>query len=224
MRWCIQSDEESVLFGAERGCAEFEQRLLRFDAPGSDQGPSADDEVLYVLRGRGTATIGGEPARLARGTAVYVAAGSSWRVDEADGLELLSVLVRDPLPAANGARHAVVGVDEVEVGEATAGRMFRLLVPCPSATQFVGYIPPGRAPDHYHRYDEVVYVLEGNGALHIDGESTPLRPGSCVHLPAKLVHSLENHGPGEMQVLGVFRPAGSPAEAYYPDGTPAVQY
>jgi hypothetical protein len=25
-----------------------------------------------------------------------------------------------------------------------------------------------------------------------------------------------------MQVLGVFRPAGSPAEAYYPDGTPAV--
>ena len=27
---------------------------------------------------------------------------------------------------------------------------------------------------------------------------------------------------GEMQVLGVFRPAGSPAEAYYPDGTKAV--
>ena len=65
MRWCIQSDEENVLFGAERGCAEFEQRILRFDAPGGDQGPSADDEVLYVLRGRGTATIGGEPARLA---------------------------------------------------------------------------------------------------------------------------------------------------------------
>jgi hypothetical protein len=25
-----------------------------------------------------------------------------------------------------------------------------------------------------------------------------------------------------MQVVGVFRPAGSPAEAYYPDGTPAA--
>jgi hypothetical protein len=35
------------------------------------------------------------------------------------------------------------------------------------------------------------------------------------------VHCLENVGPGEMQVLGVFRPAGSPAEAYYPDGTQA---
>lgn len=224
MRWCIQSDEEDVLFGAERGCAEFEQRVLRFDGPGGAETPGTDDEVLYVLRGSGTATVGGEPARLAPGTAVYAAAGSSWHIDEADGLELLSVLVRDPQPANGSAQHAVVGVNDVEAGEATAGRMFRLLVPCPSATQFVGYIPPGRAPDHYHLYDEVVYVLEGNGALHIGGESTPLRAGSCIHLPAKLVHSLENHGPDEMQVLGVFRPAGSPAEAYYPDGTPALQY
>lgn len=223
MRWCIQSDEESMLFGAERGCAEFEQRVLRFDGSGGGETPATDDEVLYVIRGAGTATVGGEPARLATGMAVYVAAGSTWRVDEADGLELLSVLVHNPLPA-NGVRHAVVGVNDVEPGEATAGRMFRLLVPCRSATQFVGYIPPGRAPDHYHLYDEVVYVLEGDGALHIGGESTSLRPGSCIHLPANLVHSLENEGPGEMQVLGVFRPAGSPAEAYYPDGTPALQY
>jgi oxalate decarboxylase/phosphoglucose isomerase-like protein (cupin superfamily) len=49
-----------------------------------------------------------------------------------------------------------------------------------------------------------------------------LSAGSCIHLPARLIHCLENHGPGEMQVLGVFRPAGSPAEAYYPDGSAAV--
>jgi len=222
MRWCLQSDAEGVLFGDERGCAEFEQRLLRFDGPNA-RDPSGDDEVLYVLRGRGSATVGGERAELEAGTAVYIAAGGAWSVHEADGLELLSVVVRDPLPA-NGARAAVVSVDDAEAGEATSGRMFRLLAPCPSATQFVGYIPPGRAPDHYHRYDEVVYVLEGTGALHIDGESEPLRPGSCIHLPATLVHSLENFGPGEMQVLGVFRPAGSPAEAYYPDGSLAYQY
>jgi len=222
MRWCVQSDEENVLFGPERGCAEFEQRLLRFDGGGHDSTPSADDEVLFVLRGRGAGTVDGERAELLPETAVYVAAGSRWSIEEADGLEILSVLVHDPLPAGVG--HAVVGLEEVEPGEATAGRMFRLLAPCPSATQFVGYIPPGRAPDHYHLYDEVVYVLEGEGALHIDGESAPLRAGSCIHLPAKLVHALENRGPGEMRVLGVFSPEGSPAEAYYLDGSRAYQY
>lgn len=221
MRWCVQSDEENVLFGASRGCAELDQRLLRIGAGDHEEAPKADDEVLYVLRGRGGAVVDGATVALAPGTAVYAAAGTAWTVDGGGGLELLSVLVRDPLPA-NGARHAVVAVDGVDAGEATAGRMFRLLAPCPSATQFVGYIPPGRAPDHFHRYDEVVYVLVGTGTLHIGGETAPLRPGSCIHLPATLVHSLENEGPGEMQVLGVFRPAGSPAEAYYPDGTAAT--
>lgn len=222
MRYCIQSEDEETLFGPGRGCAEFEQRLLRFDGPAQSEA-SADDEIAYVLRGGGSATVAGERVELRPGTALYVAAGTRWSVDETDGMELLSVLVHDPLPA-DGGTHAVVAIDEVEAGEATAGRMFRLLAPCPSATQFVGYIPPGRAPDHYHRYDEVVYVLDGDGALHIDGESVPLRRGSCIHLPKTLVHSLENYGPGEMQVLGVFRPAGSPAEAYYVDGTPAYQY
>lgn len=220
MQWCIQADEGTALFGPARGCREFEQHVLRFDGT-EENARSSHDEVLYVLAGSGTATVGGEQARLGRGSAVYVAAGTSRRIDEASELEVLSVLVRDPLPA-DGTTHAIVALDDVDAGEATAGRMFRLLAPCPSATQFVGYIPLGRAPDHFHRYDEVVYVLQGMGALHIDGESAQLRPGSCIYLPARLVHALENDGPEHMQVLGVFRPAGSPAEAYYPDGTPAV--
>jgi mannose-6-phosphate isomerase-like protein (cupin superfamily) len=219
MRWCVNPGE-SPLFGRARGCDEFEQEILRFSGPSEARASADDDEVLYVLGGAGLAEIGGEHAQLAAGTAAYVRRGTPWQILEADGLEILSVLVRDPL--AGDATHAVVGVDDVETGTATAGRQFRLLAPCASVTQFVGYIPVGRAPDHFHKYDEVVYVLEGEGALHIDGETAPLTAGSCVHLPARLVHCLENTGPGEMQVLGVFRPAGSPAEAYYPDGTKAV--
>jgi mannose-6-phosphate isomerase-like protein (cupin superfamily) len=223
MRWATQPGE-SPLFGSKRGCDEFEQRILRFDGVSDEQSNEADDEVLYVLAGGGRGTFGGDPADLSPGMAAYVARGSSWRIDTADGLEVLSVLVRDPLPA-NGSTHAVVAVDSVESGVATAGRQFRLLATpdlgCSSVTQFVGYIPVVRAPDHFHKYDEVVYVLEGEGTLHVDGETAPLHAGSCVHLPAGLVHCLENVGPGEMRVLGVFRPAGSPAEAYYPDGTQA---
>jgi mannose-6-phosphate isomerase-like protein (cupin superfamily) len=223
MRWATQPGE-SPLFGSKRGCNEFEQRILRFDGASDEHANETDDEVLYVLAGGGRGTFGGESAALSPGTAAFVAHGSSWRIDDADGLEVLSVLVRDPLPA-NGSTHAVVEVESAESGAATAGRRFRLLATpdlgCTSATQFIGYIPVVRAPDHFHKYDEVVYVLQGDGALHVDGETAPLHAGSCVHLPAGLVHCLENVGPGEMRVLGVFRPAGSPAEAYYPDGTRA---
>jgi mannose-6-phosphate isomerase-like protein (cupin superfamily) len=225
----IERNEDGVethaLFGPARECGEFAQRVLRFAERSDDRFDEQRDEVLYVLSGSGAVTIGREQHSLATGTAAYVARGTGWHVDEADDLVLLSVLVEEPLPA-NGTAHAVVELAAEQTQGATAGRQFRLLatpeVGCASVTQFVGYIPVGRAPEHFHTYDEVVYVLEGEGSLHIGGESAPLRSGSCVHLPARLVHCLENAGPGVMQVLGVFRPAGSPAEAYYPDGTPAA--
>lgn len=210
------------LFGAERGCKPFEQRLLRVAERCGERRDDRCDEVLYVLGGHAAATLGGDLAELATGSAFFVAAGTPWRVEESADLRLLSVLVRDPLPA--GATHAVMHAGP-RAG-ATAGRQFTLLATpeagCASVTQFIGFIPPGRAPDHYHRYDEVVYVLEGTGTLHIGGTTAPLHPGACVHLPARLVHCLENTGATEMHVLGVFRPAGSPAAAYYPDGTLAT--
>lgn len=222
MRYCIQASEtgepETPLFTVP----EFRQRLLRFDGRGDEHRDDERDEVLYVLEGSAEATVGGETLELARGTGVFVARGTPWQIESAEGLKLLSVLVERPLPAS--ASHAVIA--SAERGTATAGREFTLLAHpengCESVTQFVGYIPAGRAPDHFHLYDEVVYVLAGEGAFHVDGESAPLHPGSCFHLPARLVHCVENHGPGEMRVLGVFRPAGSPAEAYYPDGAAAA--
>ena len=201
---------------------EFRQRLLRFDDASEERRDDERDEVLFVLEGSAVATVGDERRELEPGTGAFVARGTPWRVDSAAGLKLLSVLVEQPLPAAAG--HAVIAGGER--GAATAGREFTLLAHpengCTSVTQFVGYIPPGRAPDHFHLYDEVVYVLAGEGAFHVDGESAPLRAGSCVHLPARLVHCLANTGDTELRLLGVFRPAGSPAEAYYPDDSPAV--
>jgi mannose-6-phosphate isomerase-like protein (cupin superfamily) len=222
VRYCIQAEETGEQVTPLFTVPEFRQRLLRFDGRGDEHRDDERDEVLYVLEGSAVATVGGERQELEAGIGVFVARGTPWQVDSAEGLKLLSVLVEEPLPAS--ASHAVIASGER--GPATAGREFTLLARpengCASVTQFVGHIPPGRAPDHFHRYDEVVYVLAGEGAFHVDGESAPLRAGSCVHLPARLIHCLENHGPGEMHVLGVFRPAGSPAEAYYPDGSAAV--
>lgn len=222
MDYCLQAPDPTGPVTELIGCAEFRQRLLRFDSASDERRDDERDEVLFVLEGTGSATIGGETHELEPGGAVFVAGGTAWRVESADGLLVLSVLIEEPLPAES--THALIASGER--GTATAGRMFDLLARpengCASVTQFVGYIPVGRAPDHFHTYDEVVYVLAGEGAFHVNGESVALRPGACVHLPARLVHCLENSGPAEMRVLGVFRPAGSPAEAYYPDGTLAT--
>jgi mannose-6-phosphate isomerase-like protein (cupin superfamily) len=223
VEFCIQPADTNEPVAGLITCPEFEQRVVSFDGSGGEDRLDGErDEVIYVLEGRGKVTAGGETRALEPGNGVFVARGTPWRVESSVGLRLLSVLVAEPLPA--GATHAVVTGDERS--NATAGREFELLARpehgCASVTQFVGHIPTGRAPDHFHPYDEVVYVLAGEGELHIGEERAPLRPGTAIHLPARLVHCLENFGPGEMRVLGVFRPAGSPAEAYYPDGTAAA--
>ena len=81
-------------------------------------------------------------------------------------------------------------------------------------TQFVGSIPPGRAPDHFHLYEEVLCILQGGGFLWADGARTPITTGACVNLPKRNVHCLENTGSGELRLLGVFYPAGSPSVRY----------
>ena len=227
-REAVQGDTVQVrrLFDEARGCEMFAQSILSFGAGRSrERLETIADETLYVLDGSGTVTVAGDEHRVATGTSVFVGCGTPWAVACDDGIEVLSVLVFDPEPVSPGT-HAVVDLAAEDRQSATASRQFSIGldpdVGCLSVTQFVGFIPPGRAPDHYHHYDEVLYVLEGEGTLHIDGEEEHLAPGACVHLPARLVHCLENTDAAEMRVCAVFRPAGSPAEAYYPDGTPAV--
>ena len=212
VRFALMSSEspDGRLFEVEH----FTQRLLPL---AGDHGDDGRDEMLYVLEGAGRVAIGGEEHNVHPGVALFISRGTRWSAS--GDARAISVLVHDPLPSEG---HAVLDLGEMERGTATAGRQFLLGPSCPSITQFIGLIPPGRAPDHFHTYDEVIYVLEGRGELSIGGETVPLAPGSCIHLPRKLVHCLANTGDGEMRVLGVFRPAGSPAEAYYPDGTPAA--
>jgi quercetin dioxygenase-like cupin family protein len=99
--------------------------------------------------------------------------------------------------------------------EVTGDRTFRVLFGpgrgCGAATQFAGEIPPGRAPEHTHPYDEVVLILAGEGVCHTGAGDRPLAAGSCVHLPPGLPHCLENTGQSALRVLGVFHPGDSPA-------------
>ena len=97
--------------------------------------------------------------------------------------------------------------------ERTGDRWYRELIQS-EITQFVGSIPPGRAPDHFHLYEEVLCILQGSGFLWAGTSKTPIAPGSCVYLPKGQPHCVENTTSGELRLLGVFYPAGSPAMRY----------
>jgi len=95
----------------------------------------------------------------------------------------------------------------------TGDRWYRVLIDS-EVTQFVGSIPPGRAPDHFHEYEEVLFILNGEGRVWFDEEPSQIVAGSFIYLPRKQVHCVENTGTGELRLLGVFYPAGSPAVRY----------
>ena len=222
---------ERVTEGAGTGSPDLGQRVLRF-APGRSQprSPGSREQVLFVLAGRGTLDLDGAEHPLEPDTGALVAPGQAWAVDNPGPGDLALVAVDGP-PAGVGRASVGAGATrrlaDQEEEQATAQREFRVVFDpasgCTSMTQFVGWIPPGRAPEHFHTYDEVIYVLDGRGVLHMEGESRPIGGGSCIHLPPRLRHSLENTEEVPMRVLGVFRPAGSPAEAYLPDGRPAYR-
>ena len=209
----------------------LEQVLIEC-APGSSvsRATGEAEEVLFVLAGAGELSLAGERYPLEPETGAYLAPGEEYEVENqsSEPLRAVSVRIEDPVAADadDGSNRMVVRrLADQEEQDATTSRTFRIVADpstgLRSATHFVGYVPTDRAPDHFHTYDEVIYVIEGEGTLHAGGDRTAVAAGSCLQLPARTVHCLENTGGDVMRLVAVFRPAGSPAAAYYPDGTPA---
>src|SRR5438309_2270322 len=209
--------ERRVAIDAACGCERLEQAVVRF-GPGrsAERTLAGRQEVLYVAGGEGTIEVNGQRHALEPGTGVYLAAGDRYAVDNPGPAELEVVSVTAPEEHEPSAGRAVtVRFADRPALRASPNREFRYLVNedlgCPDVTQFVGLIPPGRAGMHSHTYDEVVYVLEGEGVLHLGGGETRIARGSCIHLPPLQEHCLENTGAATMKVLGVFHPSGDPA-------------
>ena len=223
------------LLGPHTGFPALEQTVLECASGRSHpRDTGACEQVLFVLRGEGVLHVAGRAHSLEPESGAYLASGERYELENlrSSPLRLVAVTVPEPDqdPAGGSApaapAHPVVRrLADKERATATAHREFRIVADpasgLRSATHFVGDIPPGRAPDHFHTYDEVIYVLDGEGVMHVHGADHPLSRGSSIQLPARTVHCLENTGDGVMRVVAVFRPAGSPAAAYYPDGSPA---
>jgi len=227
--------------GRVTGAIAISMRILEF-GPGLSPGLCNQqcDEVFYLLEdlsgavdGRGcTIFIDGRAHELETQTGIYLRPGQTLTVDnpgpqvvrfvscqcpEADSLEPLTSPLTKRLPAATVTVSPVVRLSDRR-SVPTADRWYRVLVDeeigSEQVTQFVGSIPPGRAPDHFHEYEEVLFILRGRGRMWAGETNTPIGPGSCIYLPKRQVHCLENTGDSELRVLGVFYPAGSPSVRY----------
>jgi quercetin dioxygenase-like cupin family protein len=181
-------------------------------------GDPTRDELLFVFAGSGN--LNGE--LLESGSAGLVVAGESIALTAGpDGLSAVraSIGAEVDFHAPMGPRERVVSVVDVEPGKATGSRSFQVLFGphngSTRATMFVGYVPPGRAPWHYHLYEEIVWVWKGPGRFHLASGVEELADGAAFWIAPREVHIVENTSVDrELAVLGTFTPAGSPSAAY----------
>lgn len=216
--------------GRRSGAEAISLRVLRFPPGVSGLDGSEADDVLYVLDGEATVYLDGRAHRVGPDTGVYLRPGARLTVDNPGPRPFTVVSSRCPDPGtalravapetrrARGAKpprlSPIVRLAD-RPSETTGDRSYRVLVDrsvgCEAVTQFVGTIPPGRAPDHFHQYEEVLCILDGKGRMWAGRSHAPIGPGSCIFLPRRQVHCVENTGEGPLRLLGVFYPAGSPA-------------
>jgi mannose-6-phosphate isomerase-like protein (cupin superfamily) len=218
----------------ETGAKQIAQTINEY-APGRSPvvvNPAAE-EVLYIMRGEGVCHVNGFAYPVKPGCAIYVPADAEYSVENSgsETLRVVSVccpedpqrhIVENPRPAATGlAPRLMVHESDREDIRAGTDRLFRFLVHkdlgCQQITQFVGFIPPSKAPIHYHTYEEAIHIVEGTGIVHTDGGDAEFGPGSSIYFPVGARHCVENNGTASIRLLGVFYPSGSPGAAYEDD-------
>ena len=220
--------------GKASGAEAISLRILEY-GPGTSPGlrNRESDEVLYLLEDLDGVTAGncivfidGTAHDIGPQTGIYVRPGQELMVQN-DGPEAIS-FVSSQCPEESSGNVASIKQPEshpapiVRLSDRralpTADRWYRVLVDdeigSEQVTQFVGSIPPGRAPDHFHEYEEVLFILRGEGRMWAGETNTTIGPGACIYLPRRQMHCVENTGTGELRLLGVFYPAGSPAVRY----------
>lgn len=188
------------------------------------------EEVIYVASGSGSCHIDGHTYNLHAGTAAYIPAASVYKIENLsdEPLEIISVCCPEDDQTQIGLEYVIQNtqmnahvrtlLESEQNPIPVSDRTFKLLVSpkigCKNVTQFLGVIPPGRAPMHHHTYEEAIYILEGEGRVHTESGSADFQTGASIYLPRGVSHSLENTGEMNIKLLGVFHPSGNPGEAY----------
>lgn len=184
------------------------------------------ETVIFVVAGTGAVEIAGCRFELPEQAGAYVAPGEAFRLyaGATAPLKILITVCPERAPqAGTGNTFDQRFPERVSLPargrrEHTGERWFQLGIGprhgSTQVTQFLGHIPPSKAPEHFHLYEEALYVVSGEGRLWVGAQSAPVGPGTVAFLPVNQRHCLECTSADGMTVHGVFYPAGSPAVAY----------
>jgi mannose-6-phosphate isomerase-like protein (cupin superfamily) len=88
------------------------------------------------------------------------------------------------------------------------GEFFRLLQQTSRSQSAVMTLEPGAeaGPAEEHRGDQVVYVIEGEAVVRIEGREHQARAGTLVTIPARTSHHVRNPGSVPLFFLTVYAP------------------
>jgi quercetin dioxygenase-like cupin family protein len=110
-------------------------------------------------------------------------------------------------------RFAIARPAEIEPVDCPCGATRRAFVDDPDGVASLHLVEiSADAKAHYHkRLTEIYYILEGEGAMELDGERHPVRPGNAI-----LIKPLCRHrAVGKLRVLVAPIPAFDPSDEWF---------
>lgn len=102
---------------------------------------------------------------------------------------------------------AVMTMAAVDAARQQGGELYREFLRIPSMSAGLYVLAAATAdPQTPHTEDELYYVLEGAGMIHIAGTDFPVGPGALIFVPAYALHHFHSIA-ADLRVLVFFAPA-----------------
>ncbi len=211
------------------GARFIAQYLLEAGADAAPMSFPQSEAVIFILSGEGEAVIGERRFPVAPECALAVRPGEHFRLEASGAGPIRAAATVSPQPddivfgagapdrfdAAYPARCGRASADD---RRAMGDRFYQVLADpktgALNTTQFIGEIPKSRAAAHRHLYEEAIVILSGEGFLWTERARAAVKPGDILFLPRKQLHSLECVSDSGMRLAGAFYPSGSPAINY----------
>ena len=88
------------------------------------------------------------------------------------------------------------------------GQFFAVLQETARSQTAVMTIGPGQdaGPEETHAADQIIYLVEGEATIRLDGVEHHAKAGGCVLIPAGVRHHVKNSGAGALFFLTIYAP------------------